>query len=718
VSGGRRLGLLAPLLGLAAGCAGWHAQLLPEPLSPIGQGTGWLRAGAASVDITPPPGVGLGGSGPEGPRSTGYRTRLFAHALLLEDATGERIALVVADLAHVPANLHRLAAERLVGPTGIGADRLIVSATHTHSGPAHFYGERQYNGNVSRIGGYDPRMVDFLVTRIVAAVERAHRTLGPAVAAVGTVAVHGASLNRSIEAYCENPESRSTPACAPPFDRLAAVDPQLLLLRVDRRPPGGRPTPLASYGVFAIHGTAQPSLNSLLDGDVHARIVRRLAAHADSIPGAGATVHALANGNEGDMAPAVRRSPSCGTPRLDLADRFLMPRGPGPAVDFIDPAPDRVRRCLDTGVAEIDRVAALVAGRAIQLYDSLRAELTGTFPIRRAFATEWLPGRDSLCIAAVAGSATAAGADGAETRVRGWRWLLWPLLKLGIEEGGSAVRAVPGSCQSPKRELLEPFQTKLVVGEHGFPSLAQLTVLRVGPALLAAVPAEVTVVAGRRMRDAMAAAASTRGWRPAATALIGLANGFLQYVTTAEEYGWQSYEGGSTLYGPGSAGFLTRRIAALAATLEPGMPSPSAVVGPMAAYPGPPEAIMPLPSQPPERVAATRIVLACRAGRLEGTWLDVGPGRILPRDSTWVQLVAEGDADPVARDGDGWLEVHLGRRRSGGFEWRAEWLGTPARGTRYRLERLSESGRAVARSEPVACPGGATGGFPGGARGK
>ena len=75
-------------------------------------------------------GVGLGGSGPEGRRSTGVRLRLFARALVLEDKSGERIALVVADLPHISANLHRRAAARLLDSTSIGADPRKRTAAH------------------------------------------------------------------------------------------------------------------------------------------------------------------------------------------------------------------------------------------------------------------------------------------------------------------------------------------------------------------------------------------------------------------------------------------------------------------------------------------------------------------------------------------------------------------------------------------------------------
>src|SRR5258705_1161058 len=81
-----------------------------------------LRAGLARVDITPPPGVGLAGNGPEGAEARGYRLRLYARVLVLADNGGNRLAVVVADLPLSSALLHRLAAELNRRTDGIGVE--------------------------------------------------------------------------------------------------------------------------------------------------------------------------------------------------------------------------------------------------------------------------------------------------------------------------------------------------------------------------------------------------------------------------------------------------------------------------------------------------------------------------------------------------------------------------------------------------------------------
>ena len=662
------------LLLTAASCTSWRAQPLPTPLSRSVPASGRFRAGAGIADLTPPPGVGLGGSGPEGRRSTGVRLRLFARALVLEDKTGERIALVVADLPHISANLHRRVAAQLLDSTNIGADRLILSATHTHSGPGHFYGERQYNKNATRHPGYDPRLADFLVERITRAVHDAVAQLRPAKLAWNERAIPEVTSNRSMPAWCRN-EDIPASRCSS-HDPKLAVDPLLLMLRVDEAQSSvAAIRPIGSYSIFAIHGTGIPTLNTLLDGDIQARVARRLQWHTFPPPPLSAPIHLFANGAEGDAAPIVPRY-RCDVPRPGILDPFPMPRGPDAAVEFLEPAPERTTACMDSALAGVERLADSIARPAKALFDELLVSLADTFSIRRAFGTSWLPGSDGLCGEPLVGSSTGAGSEGMVTRIRGWRWILWPF-PIGLEEGGKARDTRPPACHTPKRPLFGSLQSALVVGDHGFPETAQLSVIRIGSLVLAAVPAEVTMVAGRELRTAMAEAAERRGWKPARTAIIGLANGYLQYITTAKEYQQQDYEGGSNLYGPASSAFLARRLGELTAMLprDAGAGSPQAQVAPITAYPGAAKAIMPLPAAGPERVDHPSLTVSCTADSLTAQWRGRSPGRVF-RQPGYVLVYRPGPAGStlIANDGDGRLELHLVRmEKDGSARWRAVW---------------------------------------------
>src|SRR5439155_1611947 len=227
----------------------------------------------------------------------------------------------VADLPQVTPNLHRLTALRIGDSTGIGADRLVIAATHVHAGPGHFYAERQYNQSTSQVEGYDSAMVEFLVSRFARAVLDAQRDLRPARVAWGATAVWGHTRNRSYEAFLRDKPEWTPPApVTPGLDPThRAVNPLWTLLRVDQRGRGADSAyrPAGAFSVFAVHGTADAPENELLDAGIHGIIERGLERHVDSLSGRGTGYHLVANGAEGDVSPdwAARRTaaPVCTT---------------------------------------------------------------------------------------------------------------------------------------------------------------------------------------------------------------------------------------------------------------------------------------------------------------------------------------------------------------------------------------------------------------------
>lgn len=273
--------VLLGLALLAGACGGRITEVAPAvPSLAPESGGGALRAGVGRRDITPPPGPGLAGGGPEGRPAQGWRARLHARALVLEDRRGEAMALVVADLPFVSILLHRRVAELVRAGTPLGADRLIIAATHTHSGPGHFLDAESYNRQGSSVPGYDRAVLEFLARRISAAVVVAWNTRATARLAWGETGVGGVTRSRSTAA------GRGAP------------DTTLLMLRVDvRRGSDSAFAPAGALSLFAIHGTGNSPENDLWDADIQGRVMQQLEAR---VPGA---VHLVANGAEGDVSP-------------------------------------------------------------------------------------------------------------------------------------------------------------------------------------------------------------------------------------------------------------------------------------------------------------------------------------------------------------------------------------------------------------------------------
>jgi len=133
-------------------------------------GGGVFRAGAAAVDASPRKLPAI---------VNGYtfervvnvvRDPLYARCLVLGDGT-TRLAIVVVDICVMPRDLIDRAKQRASELTGIPVDRMLVSATHTHSAPSAMgaLGSRA-----------DADYVEYLPGRIAEAVRLAAGNLAPA----------------------------------------------------------------------------------------------------------------------------------------------------------------------------------------------------------------------------------------------------------------------------------------------------------------------------------------------------------------------------------------------------------------------------------------------------------------------------------------------------------------------------------------------------------
>ena len=99
------------------------------------QAAGALKAGAAKVDITPKKWpVFLVGSFSERGATKAFDP-LHVRALVLDDGD-TRVAMVVVDNCLIPREVMDEAKRRATKASGIPANRIMISATHTHSAPA------------------------------------------------------------------------------------------------------------------------------------------------------------------------------------------------------------------------------------------------------------------------------------------------------------------------------------------------------------------------------------------------------------------------------------------------------------------------------------------------------------------------------------------------------------------------------------------------------
>jgi len=93
-----------------------------------------LKAGAATLDITPPVGVRMAGFAGRTMPSLAVHDPLTARALILDDG-GRRAGLVVLDILYATEDLVAQVRTAAESGAGISPEGLLIASTHTHSGP-------------------------------------------------------------------------------------------------------------------------------------------------------------------------------------------------------------------------------------------------------------------------------------------------------------------------------------------------------------------------------------------------------------------------------------------------------------------------------------------------------------------------------------------------------------------------------------------------------
>ena len=133
---------------------------------------GTLKAGAARTNITPNLGTHLVGYFNDR-IAEGIHDDLYCRAIVLGDGD-TTLGLVTCDLVAIPAPVVEAAKERILGQTGIRPEHVLISATHTHTGPSA----------VGALGTPDePEYAKSLIPKIADAVRMATLAMVPAEAA-------------------------------------------------------------------------------------------------------------------------------------------------------------------------------------------------------------------------------------------------------------------------------------------------------------------------------------------------------------------------------------------------------------------------------------------------------------------------------------------------------------------------------------------------------
>ncbi len=105
------------------------------------------KAGLARVVITPPKPVFMAGYASRNKPYEGVVNHLHAKALALTDENGKRAVLITSDLIGFRAAVGDSIAERIMKATGLKRSEIILSSSHTHTGPSQTT-EKKASGNM------------------------------------------------------------------------------------------------------------------------------------------------------------------------------------------------------------------------------------------------------------------------------------------------------------------------------------------------------------------------------------------------------------------------------------------------------------------------------------------------------------------------------------------------------------------------------------------
>lgn len=200
-----------------------------------------LIAGAATADVTPVDSQFLFGYPHVRRYSTGVHDRLLSSALFLSD--GKTSLLWVAnDVIYVSRETARRVRERIERETGVPAGHMMITATHTHSGP--LTADTLSNEGDAVVPKTDRRYVERLEEGIVRAAVEAFKSARPAEIGFGTADGSCVGTNR--------------------HDPAGPSDPEVPVLAVRDRESGAF---LAAMVVCSMHPTVLHEDSTLVSGD-------------------------------------------------------------------------------------------------------------------------------------------------------------------------------------------------------------------------------------------------------------------------------------------------------------------------------------------------------------------------------------------------------------------------------------------------------------------
>jgi hypothetical protein len=185
----------------------------------------------------------------------GVHDPLYSRALVLQNITGAKVALLSVDICMLDRNNVALMRRHIASQTDLLAENIFIAATHTHSGPAPM--------RLGSLPKADDASVDRFLTKAATAVVIAHERLKPSRLTIGTTTEGRLSFNRRLR--CKDGRTHMNwEGLDPSFviEPLGPTDPQVTTLVIEQE---GRSA--AAVVNFALHPAILAGDNWLYSAD-------------------------------------------------------------------------------------------------------------------------------------------------------------------------------------------------------------------------------------------------------------------------------------------------------------------------------------------------------------------------------------------------------------------------------------------------------------------
>ncbi len=547
-----------------------------------------FRFAAGIEDITGPAGgkIMMGNEDPEH-FASGIYQRNYARAFVLgSPCNGKRVVMAVTDTGMLFNSVWQAVMDRIAADPELSAHygpaNVMLSPTHTHTAPGGYAHYTAYN---AMRFGYDDQAFRVIVEGLFKAIREAHDNYeanpvrGPLQMALSELI--DTAVSRARLAYALNPEA----------ERQSYVDMQgreivtnRLMTQLNlRRDDGGE---VGVINWFSVHATAAHK-GHLVSGDnkgYASYLFERLQGTDQDAP------------DDGFVAMFVQSDEGESWPMLYLYREDQRP-----------PYPTRP----DEDYPEVVISGTKQLARSIELYRDGGEPLTGGIDYRQFFVKmdevnvtdpvvleslrhppEMDAAEKRTCAAALGVSFPGGGFGGEdlerEFTVRSGVSCRNPaeaeIFQREVEAAlagkvpnelfahavGCNVKHVPGlnlQCHAEK-PILFVFGPPVNASANVVP----FQLFAIGNLGVLALPWEITTMSGRRIRallgDVLAGAGIDH------VVITGLANDYVQYLTTREEYAYQQYEGASNQFGPWTLAAVQQETRRLAMSLRDGTPAP------------------------------------------------------------------------------------------------------------------------------------------------